>query len=448
MQYKGDTKVARGRTKKTEGNTTAKADLQMIGSLVDQLRVVFDKEEIGSERRFIPSYSSSLDVLDYRNGKIDKKGLTIGINGGKIFTIVGKSGTGKSTLAIQIACAIADQFPMGNVIHYDFERATNEIRILNLTGWDEEKFKQKYMHIQKNISAEKFYKGVKRIADIKKANKNLLMYDTGVQDDDGNPIMEYSPTVVILDSLALMTPENIQEEEALTGGMSNTAIAKVNTSIFKRIMDCITDVNIILIVVNHINAKVEIGYSKTQSQINYLDQDETVPGGNAPLYLSDCFIKLISGKKFKPDEEFGINGFQVTVKLIKSRSNTAGKTCELVFDQVNGFNNILSNYLLLKDNGLIGGGGKGFYIKGYEDYKFTQKTIVNKYETDPEFRQIFDSVLQEQLVSFVPVARKNEFADEEESAELTLDEETGYYTDGNGNFYDEDGNQLEFGEEE
>jgi len=228
--------------------------------------------------------------------------------------------------------------------------------------------------------------------------------------------------------------------------MSATAIAKANTQLFKRIMGSLNDANIVLIVINHITSKIEINaFAKTQADVNYLKQDEQLPGGKAPVFLSNHVIKLITSEKLSPDKDFGIKGFKVIGEFIKSRSATAGISFTSVFDQVNGFDNILSNYLLLKDNKIIKGAGRGFYLPNCEDIKFTQKDFKQKYLENPTLKEAFDALVEEELIKFIPTPKKlsEKIFDGESDEELVFDEESGYYKDSEGNFYDEEGNLLE-----
>jgi len=244
-------------------------------NLTDQFRSTIKKENLGSEDAYLPTYKTGLDVLDYTNGRKDPEDgeITAGIDGGKICTIIGKSGTGKSTLAIQMATEIVDGYDEGQIVHYDFERATTKNRIQSLSNWDKEKLKEKYILLKSDIYAETLYKGIKSLAKLKIKNRDKLELDTGKVDDEGNPISVLPPTVIILDSLAVMSPENVEMESELSGSMTASSIAKVNTSIFKRIPGFLNDANIILLVVNHITKKIEIGFAKTKAEINYLKQD-------------------------------------------------------------------------------------------------------------------------------------------------------------------------------
>lgn len=429
-----------------------------MGILAGKIKQMVKKEKnLGKESSWTPSYTTGIDVFDYSNGKYEEDGtITVGISGGRIFTAIGKSGTGKTTFDIQIGCHIADNYD-GDVVHMDFERATDINRILNVSGWTKEKFKNLYIHMDTEISTESLFALVKSIAALKKENSKELLFDSGKKREDGTKIMIYPPTVIILDSLAVMAPDKQEEDEKMSGSMSSSAIAKANTQLFKRITGALNDANIILLVVNHVNAKIEINpMAKTQAQVNFLKQDETIPGGNAPVYLTNCLVKLVTGDKLSPDKEFKIKGFLVKGELVKSRSAAAGITFTMVYDQQNGFDNLLSNFLLAKNSGKISGGGTKYYVEGLPDVTFSQATFKQKYNESPKLRDHFDAVVQQCLIDLIPVPKGLQFLDKELSEvngeveeELTIyDEERNIWTDNNGNYYDGEGNPIDLDEEE
>lgn len=55
--------------------------------------------------------------------------------------------------------------------------------------------------------------------------------------------------------------------------MSASSIAKTNNAVIKRIPGILKKANITLIIINHITKKIEIGFTKTQADVNYLKQD-------------------------------------------------------------------------------------------------------------------------------------------------------------------------------
>ena len=92
----------------------------------------------------------------------------------------------------------------------------------------------------------------------------------------------------------------------------------------------------------------------------------------------------------------------VEAKIIKSRSNAAGNTVKLVFDQFNGFDNLLSNFTFLKDQGQMGGAGRSYYLPNYDKVKFAQKEFKAKFYADANLQKKFYELLIPELEKFVP----------------------------------------------
>ena len=245
--------------------------------LTETFRKTIEKEKLGVESLYTPSYGTGIDLFDYRNGRLELGDQMTGVDGGKIFTIIGKSGTGKTTIAVQMGAKIVEPYENGQVIHLDYERATTRARIQQVTRWSEELIKSKYILMNRQIYSESLYQLVKATAKIKTENFDKLKLPTGKMDDDNNEIFVLPPTVFIVDSWATIVPKDIADEGELSGQMAATAIAKTNNAIIKRITGALEEANIILIIVNHITQKIEIGPIKTQAQLNYLKQDESIP---------------------------------------------------------------------------------------------------------------------------------------------------------------------------
>jgi len=247
--------------------------------LMGEIRGVMKKEGFGEECDHIPYYRTGIDIFDYINGKYNSDGTKdLGLPGGKCAMDIGESGVGKSTVMIQQACAIADQFEQSTILHFDFERASTKERIMQLSGWSEKKFKRKYQHLTKKIYSESVYQSIDSIARLKQDNYDALKVDTGKVDTNGDTIYALPPTIILVDSVALLAPKNIEDDEELKGSMGAATIAKSNTNVMKRSMSPMEDGNVILMLVNHLTKKIEIGFNKTKALVNYLKQDESIPG--------------------------------------------------------------------------------------------------------------------------------------------------------------------------
>ena len=190
----------------------------------------------------------------------------------------------------------------------------------------------------------------------------------------------------------LMMPEDISEEEKLSGSMSATSIAKVNNAVIKRIAGPLERGNITLIAINHITQKLETSaFVHTKSATCGLRQNETVPGGVTPLYLSNAIFRLDDGTKITKDKEFGIDGIHVVISNVKSRSGMIGLSSEsdIIYNYATGFDTDLSLFIMLKNAGKINGAGAYLYFADRDDKKFSQKQFKEKLLVDPEFCEIF-----------------------------------------------------------
>lgn len=296
-----------------------------------------------------------------------------------------------------MAANIIRPFPEATIFFDDIEGGSNATRRELLTHFSPEEAQQRIIYRNTAVSAENFYKRIASIYEIKMNNRADFEYDTGKLDSQGNKIYKLIPTVYILDSLAMLTPEKLTEEEELSGQMSTTATAKTNTAVFKRIVPKLKAANIILFTINHINDKIEVNaFTHTKSQVSFLKPGETLPGGKAALYLANNLIRVDDGAKLKETDGLGINGKIVDFEIIKSRTNAAGRSVPMVFDFTNGFDDILSLFMFLKSTGAIITGAT-CYLRGHEDMKFRQRDFKNKLFNDPEFAKAFNEVARAEL---------------------------------------------------
>lgn len=379
--------------------------------LADRFRQVVSKSKdprMKAEEEFAVGYSTGFLSFDFTNGTVvhvrseDRafSYYSIGVTDGSFVMIIGRSGCGKSTFMVQAAANIIRPFENACMFIDNIEGGMTVSRREHLTKFYGEELKKRCIVRNTGITIENFYERIRMCFDLKNENRGEFSYDTGLLDSMGNRIIKLVPTVYCLDSLALIMSDTYAEEEELSGQMAATSTAKSNSAVFKRIIPMLKSANIILFCINHITESVEINqFAKKKAQVSYLKQNERLPGGNAVIYLANNIIRLDDVTKLKSAEGLGISGSMVEFTLVKSRSNKAGLTCTLVFDQDNGFDEELSLFQLLKDNGKIGGAGAFFYVDGHPEYKFSQKTIKEKLASNSEFRAIFVQTALEVLKS-------------------------------------------------
>ena len=298
-----------------------------MGLLADRFRAQMakTKDPRMEEANADVLYPTGFLPFDFLNGyRVHVKSDTqdfwynaVGIVDGSSVSLAGRSGSGKTTAAIQMAANIVRPFPEATIFFDDIEGGSNATRRELLTHFTPEEAEQRIIYRNTAVSAENFYKRIASIYEIKMNNRADFEYDTGKLDSRGNKIYKLIPTVYILDSLAMFTPEKLTEEEELSGQMSTTATAKTNTAVFKRIVPKLKAANIILFTINHINDKIEVNaFTHTKSQVSFLKPGETLPGGKAALYLANNLIRVDDGAKLKETDDLKINNLTINSKTI------------------------------------------------------------------------------------------------------------------------------------
>jgi RecA/RadA recombinase len=326
-------------------------------------------------------------VKDRKTQKEIGKYNSIGILDGSIVFFVGRSGCGKTTLALQMAANIIRPFPNGEIYHEDIEGGVADERKYQLMHMTPEEAETRYKQRNAGITSENFFERMKILHDNRLEVRDQLTYDTGYVDMEGNKIYKLEPVVVILDSLAMMMPESVSEEDGIAGGMSATHNAKVNAQIFRRLVPMLKMANIILFVVNHITDDPSIRPKKPQ--LAFLKIGEALPGGKEAVYAATNILRIDDAEKLKPDEGLKINGMIADVSLVKARSSFNGRMTKMVLNYDTGFDPELSLFIMLKENKLLNGSAVYPYFGDREDLKFTQATFRTKLEANSELQEVF-----------------------------------------------------------
>lgn len=219
-----------------------------------------------AETEFDVGYPTGFLGFDFKNGTVihvhgkdkDLKYYSIGVTDGSMIMVIGRSGCGKTTWVTQAAANIVRPYKTSCIFFDSIEGGITESRMEGLTGFRGLDLKERIISRNSGITAENFYERMKIIYDMKNNNRSDYEYDTGMYDIFGNRVYKLEPTVYILDSLALLMPEKFTEEEDISGQMSATAAAKMNSMLFKRVIPMLKTANIILFIINHINMKIDI----------------------------------------------------------------------------------------------------------------------------------------------------------------------------------------------
>ena len=382
-----------------------------MSSLSDVFRqAVSDDKDLRMSAEAQPDigYPTGILNFDFMNGyvshvdnsekNIHEEYYSLGISNGSMVMVIGRSGCGKSTFCTQIAANIVRPFPNATIFEDSLEGGMNAERREQLSGFSGDEYKKRFIIRNTGITAENFLKRIKAIHDLKLANRDQFTYDTGKLDKYGEPIKMLEPTVYILDSIALIMPEEMVEEGEVSSNMKVVAVTKTVTDIVRRILPMLKMANIILVIVNHIMQNISV--TPTKADLAFLKQNESLPRGKTIVYLCNTVIRL-DDKKMKADEKLHVAGSLVSIENTKSRSAAAGRKTTLVFTYEYGFDPELSLFLMLQDAGRVHGAGIGYYLDDYKDYKFSLRQFKDKLKENPEFYKIFTRVALDELKKYL-----------------------------------------------
>lgn len=352
-----------------------------------------------SEMTFSVSYGTGLLPLDYALGYIQETTddictYELGIADGSINTLIGNSGTGKTSLLVAIACNIAKRFETSAIFMDQAEVGSHIMRLKNITDIrNNVDFLNKFIIRDAGITTESIYRRVKAIHDIKTANPKKYLYDTGIVGLDGKNVMKFEPTIYIVDSLKLVLSEQNTEADE-TNNMTGATNAKANSEYYSKMVPLCRMANIIMILVNHITPKVNTSRIPQPAEFPFLNQDEHLSSGKLLQYISNTMLKLKVNQKLiigAKNNVYGINGSIVDIDIIKSRTNKSGRgRCSLVFDQELGFDPDLSMLEMLRCNKILEGSAGRYRIPGC-DTVFNLKNFKQTLYTNSEFRIAFNT---------------------------------------------------------
>lgn len=388
-------------------------------SLVEKFTAAMDKSKVkgaSNEAVFDVAYSTGFTSLDMLNGQriyVNNDELNLhfsyisgGLLDGSTNAFIARSGVGKSTIVLQIASAIVLPFIRSgydsSIFIDDIEKSLNQARREFLLNMTEDEIKKHVKIRTDGITTENVYERISTIAAEKIENKKEYTYDTGKYDPYGKRIFKLVPTVYVIDSLAMLMPEDVLDKEDLGTNATGMSTAKVNTMLFKKITQLCTEANIILLNINHILPKPQLGFLPEQSDVDGLKTDERMAGARTTVYISNNIIRLDDSTTLKEDKDYGINGKVVKATLIKSRTNATRRSVPLIFDKSAGrYDNNLSLLHLLKEEGKLSGIGNNVRIESCPDVKFSLKNFRDVLNDSDDLQSAFAKEAFDILLPYV-----------------------------------------------
>ena len=383
--------------------------------LINALREINPKSSMFTGDASVISYKTGFPVLDYYLGykvnvhdehdEITETYACIGISGGCFVTFIGKPSTGKTTFACQIASNIVRPFTNGTVIHYDLEKAMNYSRIQVLSKFKmQDMMDGKYILKQEKTSIQDIKAAVMQIYKEKVTHPDVYKYDTGKKNEFGEEIWMYEPTVIIIDSIPMLSShvnENDKKEAAkLEEISSQTDRMRLTGEIgrfYSELQQYIKEANITVISINQIKTNPNMGIVKSPAEILYLAQDEALPGGKAPQFLASYLVKFVAvGSEKYTKEDDGFDGFGDKLLIVKSRTNQAGQVVNLVYDKVKGMDSLRSSVEFAKSLGYLNGNKNAYYLGDNKDIKFTKKNMHEDFKENTDlYKTLYGYIVPE-----------------------------------------------------
>lgn len=376
-------------------------------------------------------YSTGFDMLDYRNGQkvlfkdtatgVEKALDVVGLNGGSMHMLIGKTNVGKSTIAAQIGYNIVKDYPLSSVFYFDIEKGFSDTRFMQLTGINAEECEKKFRRYTGRISTESLLKMIAQHSEMIEKHREEFEIDTGVVDALGRPVKIVQPSVYIIDSVRTLSSSTVVTDE-IEGSTSGGRIAKELTQFLIKVQPLITKANIIILFINHISSKMSVGTPTTAETIYGLKQDESIAGGHALKYLCSTILRFDTKGAWKvtTGEGYSFNGHFTQATIIKTRTNQAGSSVMLAFEQGRGFMNYMSKFYNLVEAGIVTGTQRRT-LPGYPKSVWL-KEVKDLIETDELFRECIDKAVEPLLDSMLSDSTKSHLINQTEYEELALAE--------------------------
>lgn len=224
-----------------------------------------DKKGLFKSNDSFVNYSTGILPLDYANGfwlTVDdgdngyRRVPVTGIIGGTFVSVIGPTGSGKSTFADQLGYSIIKPFQDGMLFHIDCELTNLKERMVQITGTDprDDRLRLKKDHIYIEDVQDMFNK----ICEIKESSGNLYKYEVEDRTFDGKKFLAYVPTVFVIDSLPSFNSNENRSDKDLGTNMDGAKAAKDIGRFYNNCLGRMMKYNITIITINHIVPKVVI----------------------------------------------------------------------------------------------------------------------------------------------------------------------------------------------
>jgi len=297
-----------------------------------------------------------------------------GIIVGGIIQLVGRAGSGKSSLASKIMASF-QKYSNGKALclYIDTESTMTKYRLVQLG------VNNPPISPITDCTLEDVIGIIESVIEFKKDNKSEME----------------TPVIIVWDSIAntLSKKEMQAEDPKEVIGFK----ARLLSLYLPRITPSLPEYNITLICINQLRDSVGISMTPTPVAIKGMKQSDTIPGGRTLQFATSQLLYMTDVGNIE-ERTHGFDGKEVEIYCIKNKAFPPLIKTKTAFSYMGGYSNFWSSYSALKENKYIVAGGAWYSMQGYKD-KFQGSKVVGLYTTNEEFKKTFDSLIDQHTMS-------------------------------------------------
>jgi len=335
--------------------------------IADDLYAEFDQfikketelEEEVEDKLLIPT---GIDILDAILGG----GFAIGT----LSVIVGHPGSGKSMLAMQVMGQGQRTYPGILCSYLDSENAVTVPRLHSL-GVSRVKPRQ-------DLTVEKVFQFLETVCVFKSQKK----------------IMD-KPAIVVWDSIANTLSQLDLETDIKDFGKNVAYAARIYSKAIPKYTAKMAVHNVALIAVNQFRDNIKINqYEKRAKGVSFIAYSINIPGGHSLRYNAFHLLEMEQKEVLK---NYEFEGIKVAARCVKNKLFSPNIVVELIASFHHGFDNFWTNFEFLKQTKRIKTSGAWSELNGYTQKKFQRPSVKGMYESDEEFRKVYDEAVKEAI---------------------------------------------------
>lgn len=294
---------------------------------------------------------------------------------GALSTVFGNPGCGKSMIVMQTLGNAQLHFKKNVMVSYlDSEYSTTTLRLANL-GVRFPRIRPFADGKTKRLTVEKFFQFLESICLHKEQNDLIDV-----------------PYVVGWDSIANTLTQ--KEVEATDPKEVIGYRAKVYSLLIPQYVGKCSQYNISVLSVNQFRDKVDMGRFPKASDLKFMSQEHTLPGGKSLIFNAFHMLEMRQSNMNKKEiEKYGFEGLMAEIMCVKNKLFRPKLPIKVIGDFNTGYSDFWTNYVYLVDKNWIKPGSWNTLIN-YSTKKFRTYEAEKLYKTNVDFKKAYDEAVE------------------------------------------------------